>query len=314
LKNKKKISVVTPCFNEAQNISLLVRVIQDEFKKLPYSYEHIIVDNCSTDGTIQKLRQIALKDKRVKIILNTRNFGADNSSFYGLLQSSGDACIMLPSDFQIPFNLIVDFLKSWEDGSRIVLAVRKKNESYDFFSLFRKVYYRLLNNISNIKLVNDATGYGLYDKKIIDILKKIDDPIPYFRGLLCEIGYPIKKIFYVQKARLSGKSSQNFFTLIDAGLLGVVKHSKLPLRIFTIVGGISSILSFIVALFYFYFKLFYWDSFEFGMAPLIIGFFFFTGIQLLGLGLIGEYLQIALTHVRKFPLVIESERINFKND
>lgn len=309
--NKQKISVITPCFNEVDNISILVKEIQKQFKNLPYSYEHIIVDNCSTDGTIQKLRAIALNDKRVKVILNSRNFGPETSPFYGVLQSSGEACIMLPSDLQIPIALISDFLQDWEDGSKIVLAVRKKNKSSRFFNFLRKIYYRFLNKISNIELINDTSGYGLYDKKIIDILRKLDDPIPYFRGLLCEIGFPIKKVFYNQNDRFSGKSSHNIFTLIEAGLLGVVKHSKIPLRVFTIVGGISSIISFLVALFYLVSKILYWNSFDMGVAPMIIGFFFLSGIQLLGLGLIGEYLQITLTHVRKFPLVIESERINF---
>ena len=309
--NKNKISVVTPCFNEVDNISILVNEIKNQFKKLPYTYEHIIIDNCSTDGTIQKLRAIAARDKRVKVILNARNFGPETSPFYGVLQASGDACIMLPSDFQIPIDLIIDFLKNWEDGSKIVLAVRKKTKSKNSFNFLRKTYYRLLNKISNVKLVNDATGFGLYDKKVVEILKGLDDPMPYFRGLLCEIGFPIKEVFYIQNDRLSGKSKHNFFTLIEAGLLGVVKNSKIPLRFFTILGGIFSILSFLVALTYFLYKLFYWDSFQMGIAPLIIGFFFFSSIQLLGLGLIGEYLQITLTHVRKFPLVIESERINF---
>lgn len=310
-KNKKKISVITPCFNEVDNIFVLVKGIQEQFKILSYSYEHIIIDNCSTDGTIQKLRAIASKDKRVKVILNSRNFGPETSPFYAILQSSGEACIMLPSDLQIPLALISDFLQGWEDGSKIVLAVRKKTKSNRSFNFLRKIYYRFINKISRIKLINDAPGYGLYDKKIIDILRKLDDPLPYFRGLLCEIGFPIKKVFYSQDDRFSGKSSHNIFSLIETGMLGVVKHSKLPLRIFTILGGISSIMSFIAALFYFLLKIFYWNSFDMGVAPLIIGFFFLSGIQLLGLGLIGEYLQITLTHVRKFPLVIESERINF---
>ena len=308
---KLKLSIVTPCFNETHNIIPLSNEIRKICRSLPYEYEHIFIDNCSTDGTIAKLRLLASKDKKIKVIINARNFGPEASPYYGLLQSSGDATVMLPCDFQEPPNLIKDFVQKWEEGFNIVLSVRKASESKKFIVLIRKFYYRFLNKISNINLVNDASGYGLYDKKVIKFLQSLDDPMPYFRGLLCEIGYPIAKVMFNQENRIRGKSSHSILTLIDAAFLGIVKHSKLPLRLFTIVGIISSLVSFFVALIYFLIKIFFWYSFPMGFAPLIIGFFFISGIQLLGLGLVGEYLLITLTHTRKFPLVVESERINF---
>lgn len=308
---KQKLSIVTPCFNESDNVIPLSKEISKILRGLPYEYEHIFIDNCSTDGTIDKLRLLAAKDKNIKVIINSRNFGPETSPYYGILQSTGDATIMLPSDFQEPPNLILDFVEKWKEGFNIVLSVRKKTESNKIIEVFRKAYYRFLNKISNVNLINDASGFGLYDKKVISFLKTLDDPMPYFRGLLCEIGFPIARVVFTQKPRMHGKSSHNIFSMIDAGLLGIIKHSKLPLRLFTLLGFISSLISFVAAFFYFLIKLLYWNSFEFGIGPLIIGFFFISGVQLFGLGLIGEYLSITLMYTRKFPLVVESERINF---
>lgn len=308
---KKKISIVTPCFNEEDNVIPLYKEIKSIFSKLAYDYEHIFIDNCSTDNTVKNLRKLASSDPKIKVIINARNFGTDNSTFYGILQSSGDACIMLPSDFQVPPILINEFLKQWEKGSKIVLSVRKRSEISCMSNFFRKTYYRFINKISTIKLVKDSTGSGLYDSEVVKILRSIDDPMPFFRGLLCEVGFPIASVFYTHKQRLHGKTSYSLMTLIDAAFLGVIKHSRLPLRFFTIIGTLTSFLSFFVALFYLFLKLFFWDTFDLGIAPIIIGLFFISGIQLLGLGLIGEYLGVTFTHVRKFPIVIESERINF---
>ena len=309
-KKNKKISILTPCFNEVKNIVELSERIRLAASKLPYDYEHIFIDNCSTDGTVDKLRILAAKDKKIKVILNTRNFGSITSPYYGILQSYTDACIMIPSDLQDPPEIILEFLQKWEEGYKVALAVRRSNEASKW-GFVRKVYYRLLNKVSEVELINDATGAGLYDQQVIKVLRSLNDPYPYFRGLLCEIGFPIAKVPYTQQKRKLGNTKHDFFTLLNEALLGLVKQSKLPVRLFTIIGGISSAISFTIAISYFILKLMLWDTFQLGVAPLIIGFFFMMGIQMLGLGLIGEYALINLAHARKMPLVVEAERINF---
>ena len=311
-KRKKigKISILTPCFNEVKNIVELSERIRLTVAKLPYDYEHIFIDNCSTDGTVDKLRILAAKDKKIKVILNTRNFGSITSPYYGILQSYADACIMIPSDLQDPPEIILEFVQKWEEGYKVALAVRRSNEASKW-GFVRKIYYRLLNKVSEVELINDATGAGLYDQQVIKVLRSLNDPYPYFRGLLCEIGFPIAKVPYTQQKRKLGNTKHDFFTLLNEALLGLVKQSKLPVRLFTIIGGISSAISFSIALSYFILKLMFWSTFQLGVAPLIISFFFMMGIQMLGLGLIGEYVLINLAHARKMPLVVEAERINF---
>lgn len=308
----KKISIVTPCFNEISNIKELVDRVHATMVQVPYEYEHIFIDNCSTDGTIDTLRVLAASNKNIKVILNARNFGTITSTYYGILQSNADACVMLASDLQDPPEIILDFIKKWERGFKIVMGVKPESLESRWRSSLRKGFYRLLNGISEIPLVNDATGAGLYDRHVIDILRSLNDPYPYFRGLLCELGFPIATVEFVQPLRIKGQSKSRFYSLLNEALLGVTKHSRLPLRLLTILGLLSSILSFLIALGYLLAKLMFWDSFQLGMAPLIIGFFMLAGIQVLGIGLIGEYLGITLTHVRNMPLVIEAERINFE--
>jgi glycosyltransferase involved in cell wall biosynthesis len=306
----KKISILTPCLNEVDNVVELSERIRLTVAKIPYDYEHIFIDNCSTDGTIDKLRILAANDKKIKVILNTRNFGAVTSPYYGVLQSFADACIMIPSDLQDPPEIILEFVKKWEEGYKIALAVRQSNKASKW-GYVRKLYYRILNRVSEVELINDATGAGIYDEQVIKLLRSLNDPYPYFRGLLCEIGFPIAKVPYTQQKRKLGNTKHDFFSLLNEGLLGVVKQSKLPVRLFTIIGGVSSAISFVIAISYFIAKLLFWNTFILGVAPLIIGFFFMMGIQMLGLGLIGEYALVNLSHARKMPLVVESERINF---
>ena len=309
-KKTRKISIVTPCFNEVQNIVELSERIRVIANKLPYDYEHIFIDNCSTDGSIDKLRILAAKDKKIKVILNARNFGTVTSPYYGILQSYADACIMIPSDLQDPPELILEFVKKWEEGYKTALAVRRSNKASKW-GFARKLYYRILNRVSEVELINDATGAGLYDQQVIKLLRSLNDPYPYFRGLLCEIGFPIAKVTYTQQKRKLGNTKHDFFSLLNEGLLGLVKQSKFPVRLFTIIGGVSSAISFVIAISYFIAKLMFWNTFQAGVAPFVVGFFFMMGIQLLGLGLIGEYALINLAHARKMPLVVESERINF---
>jgi glycosyltransferase involved in cell wall biosynthesis len=309
---RKKISVVTPCYNEEGNANAIytaVKSIMDA--KSEYDYEHIFIDNHSTDKTVAILKDIAAKDINVKLIVNSRNFGHIRSPYYGLLQSSGDATIMIVSDLQDPPALINDFIDNWEQGHKIVIGV--KNESEESFLMFaiRKSFYNLINRLSDIKLIKNYTGFGLYDKQIIDILRTIDDPYPYFRGLICDIGFEIIKIPYVQPQRFRGFTKNNFYTLYDIAMLGITNHSKVPLRLATMVGFMASLLSLLVALIYFVYKLLFWNSFTLGSAPLIIGIFLFSAVQLMFIGIIGEYVGSIHTQVLKRPLVIEQERINF---
>ena len=309
---RKKISVVTPCYNEEGNANAIYTAVKSIMDAKPeYDYEHIFIDNHSTDKTVAILKDIAAKDINVKLIVNSRNFGHIRSPYYGLLQSSGDATIMIVSDLQDPPALINDFIDNWEQGHKIVIGV--KNESEESFLMFaiRKSFYNLINRLSDIKLIKNYTGFGLYDKQIIDILRTIDDPYPYFRGLICDIGFEIIKIPYVQPQRFRGFTKNNFYTLYDIAMLGITNHSKVPLRLATMVGFMASLLSLLVALIYFVYKLLFWNSFTLGSAPLIIGIFLFSAVQLMFIGIIGEYVGSIHTQVLKRPLVIEQERINF---
>tara|TARA_B110000858_G_scaffold192955_1_gene244571 strand:+ start:135 stop:1061 length:927 start_codon:yes stop_codon:yes gene_type:complete len=307
----KKISIVTPTFNEEENIKRLCSEIKVEAESLNYDYEHIIIDNSSSDKTIDILREIAAKDKNVKIIINSRNYGHIKSPFYGVMQANGDACILMVSDFQEPIYLISKYIKKWENGAKIVLGQKNISEENNFIFSLRKLFYTLLNKISETELSINTTGTGLFDKEVIDRLKKINDPYPYFRGLISEVGFDIETIKFDQPLRKLGKTKNNFFTLYDLAMLGVVKHSRMPLRIMTLLGFISSFGCLFVAIIYLILKLIFWNSFELGSAPTIIGIFTISSIQIMLLGLLGEYIGVILMHQRNMPLVIEKERINF---
>ena len=308
---KKTISILTPTYNEAENIEKLCLDISNEMKKMNYEYEHIIIDNCSTDNTIPIIKKIAEKDKRVKIIINSKNFGIIRSPTYGIMQTSGDAVIYMNADFQDPVELIPKYIKKWEEGAKIVLGEKNSSKESSFIFSLRKIFYYIINKISDVDLTQNTTGSGIFDKKIVDYIKTIEDPYPYFRGLLSELGYTIETIKFDQPKRLHGSSKLGLFILYDYAMLGIVKHSRLPLRLMTIIGFVTSILSILVALAFFIYKLFYWNSFELGIAPLIIGIFGIGSIQIFLLGLIGEYVGVLLIHARKLPMVIEKERINF---
>ena len=306
-----KISIVTPTFNEEENIEKLCSEIRVEMKKVNINYEHIVIDNASTDKTTAILKKICLEDKNLKLIINSKNFGHIKSPFYGILQSSGNACILMASDFQDPINLISKYIEKWKSGSKIVLAKKISSQENNLMFSIRKIFYKFLNKISETKLTENTTGSGIFDKSIIDQLRIINDPYPYLRGLLNEIGEKIDIIEFDQPRRLFGKTKNNFFTLYDIGMLGIIKHSRAPLRLVTLIGFIFSFLSFLTATIYFVYKLIFWSSFELGIAPLIIGIFSLASIQILLLGIIGEYIGILLIHQRNLPLVIEKERINF---
>ena len=315
MQEKKIISVLTPCFNEEGNIAALVKAVAQQFEKFPqYSYEHIFIDNCSTDKTVEILRTIAKDNYRIKIILNSRNFGHIRSPFYGLLQCKGDAVISLVADFQDPPEMITKFLQKWEEGFKLVLGIKVKSLENRWMFAIRKYFYNMLSLASDgTPPPKNFTGFGLYDKQFIDILRTLDDPYPYFRGMITEFGFDRVELGYTQPLRKSGKSKNNFFSLYDMAMLGFVNHSKLPLRVAALIGFFTAICSFLIALVYFVYKLIYWKEFTVGMAPLIIGLFFFSSVQLFFIGIIGEYIGAIHTQVRKRPLVIEKERINFED-
>lgn len=308
---KKIISIVTPTYNEEKNIEELTRQIAFQMENTNYDYEHIIIDNASNDNTQNLIRKICSENKFVKAIFNTRNFGHIRSPFYGILQTKGDAVILMSSDFQDPPELIPALLEKWNSGSDIVLLKRKKSKENVFIELLKNLSYKIIKLLSELYLTEKTTGSGIIDKKIVEHLKKIDDPYPYFRGLILEFSNKVSTLEFYQPKRAYGRSKNNFFTLFDIGMLGIIKHSKVPIRIMTIAGLFLSLLSLIVGAFFLFYKLFYWDSFQLGVAPLILGVFFGISIQIMMLGVIGEYVSFILTQVRNLPLVIERERINF---
>ncbi len=308
---KKLISIVTPCFNEEDNVDELYARIQRVVSKLNYQYEHIFIDNASTDGTAKKLRALAAKDKCVKVILNTRNFGHVRSPVYAVLQAKGDAVIAMASDLQDPPERIPEFLQKWEEGYPIVIGVKEKSDTSALFHFFRTIYYRFLRSLSDVNLIENFTGFGLYDRKVMDIVRKIDDPYPYFRGIVADLGFDVAKIIFTQPRRKRGFSKNNFYTLYDLAMLGLTSYTKVPLRIATMFGFLWALISFLIGLAYLIYKLIFWYQFSLGSAPLVIGLFFLGSIQLMFLGIVGEYIGAIYTQVMHRPLVIEKERINF---
>lgn len=307
----KKISIVTPCFNEEENVRELYDRIKKIMETFDYEYEHIFIDNASTDSTVKILRELTAQDNRVKVIVNTRNFGHIRSPFYGLLQASGDAVIEMASDLQDPPERIPDFIHKWEEGSKIVVGIKTHSEESGLFYFFRSLYYRALRQLSDIQLIDNFTGFGLYDKQVVEILKGFDDPYPYFRGLIADIGFEYARIEFTQPRRKRGLSKNNFYTLYDMAMLGVTSYTKVPLRLSTLLGFTSSIVSFLIGMVYLVYKLLDWQNFTLGLAPVIIGLFFMGSVQLFFLGVVGEYIGSIYTLAVHRPLVIEKERINF---
>ena len=306
-----KISIITPTYNEVENIEKLYLEIKNQFVKISCDYEHIIIDNCSKDGTIAKIKKLASTDENLKIIINSKNYGHIRSPFYGLLQSSGDASILMASDFQDPVELIPEYIEKWKKGCKIVLGEKNTSEESNIKFSLRKLFYNFLNKISDFELTKNTTGSGIFDKSVIEKLKKINDPYPYFRGLIAELGEEIETIKFNQPLRKHGVTKNNIATLYDIGILGIVKHSRTPLRFMVVLGFISSVISLLIGIFYLIFKLLFWKSFVLGLAPIIIGIFIVSSIQIALLGLVGEYIGVILLHQRNLPLVIEKERINF---
>jgi polyisoprenyl-phosphate glycosyltransferase len=310
---KKFVSVLTPCFNEEENVRPLYEQVKAVFAGLgQYTYEHIFIDNASTDRTVAILKEIAREDPNVKIIVNARNFGHIRSPYHALLQANGDAVIGLAADFQDPPTLIPEFLRRWEEGYKVVLGVKASSKETAVMYALRTAYYNLVKRLADVELTQHVTGFGLFDRQVVEVLRKIDDPYPYFRGLIADIGFPSYKIAYQQPQRVRGITKNNFYTLYDLAMLGITNHSKVPLRLATVAGFGMSALSLLAAFGYLVAKLVFWDWLSVGVAPMLIGMFFFSSVQLFFMGIIGEYIGAIHTQVQKRPLVIESERINFE--
>lgn len=308
----KRITVVTPCYNEEDNVQEIYSQTKTVFAALnEVDYEHLFIDNCSTDTTVSLLRGIAATDAKVKIILNARNFGHIRSPYYGLLQAQGDAAILLVADLQDPPVLMAKFVEHWLNGEKMVVGVKPSAKESSLMFSIRRLYYRTITRIADVKLVQNFTGFGLYDQQVLEVLRRIDDPYPYLRGLISEVGFAPLEVPYDQPRRVRGVTKNNFYTLYDLAMLGITSHSRVPLRLCTMVGFGFAAISLLVSLIYLLLKLLFWSQFSLGTAPLLIGMFFLASVQLFFIGVLGEYVGSILTHVMKRPLVVERERINF---
>lgn len=310
----KTISVVTPCYNEEGNVREVYERVRALMLSLGrYRYEHIFIDNASRDSTFEILSQIAATDSNVKVIRNARNFGHVRSPMHALFQARGDAVIVLMSDLQDPPEVLAQLLEQWENGFPIVIAVKHESREAAPMFLVRKLFYRLVNRLSDdIETYENFTGFGLYDRQVIDLVRQFGDPYPYFRGMIAEIGLPHAEVQYEQQRRKSGKTKNNFYTLYDLAMLGITKLSKVPLRLVTFSGFFGSLLSMLGGTVYFGYKLMFWHEFTLGIAPIAIGMFFLGSLQLLFMGIIGEYIGNIHTQVHNRPLVVERDRINFE--
>ena len=316
MSNKKKISITTSCFNEEGNLWEFYNRIIAVFNSFPqYTYEIIIADNCSTDSSREILRQIAAQDKNIKVIFNANNVGPNRSSYNTFLQSSGDATVPMSSDLQDPPELIAQFIQKWESGYKVVVGIKSQSKENSIMFAIRRLFYWLLSKFSDDDhIIKNFTGFGLYDKKFMDAIKLYHEPMPYIRGLVSKIGYRRTEVEFMQPKRKAGHSQNNFFTLYNVAMTGFVNHSKMPLRLAVFLGFCLAGISLLITLIYLIYKLMFWKTFNLGVAPIVIGLFFFSAVQLIFIGIIGEYIGAILTQVKNQPLVIEDERINFSSN
>ena len=309
---KKQITIVAPTYNEEDNVLLFYSRVNEAIKKIAnYQFEFLFIDNASTDKTVRILKELAKTNKQIKIIVNTRNFGHIRSPYWGIIQSQGDATIYLASDLQDPPELIPKFIDAWEKGFKVVLGVKPESKLNFINHQLRKAYYRLLNKISDVVIIKNSTGFGLYDKEVLNEVRKINDPYPFLRGIIAELGYEVKQIPFVQDLRLKGHTKNNFYTLYDVGMLGIINHSITPIRIASLVGFLVGCTSLIFAFIFIFLKIMYWNNFPLGISPIIIGMFFMFGLILIFIGFLGEYIGSIHTYLQKRPIVVEKERINF---
>ena len=312
----KKISVLIPCYNEAENVGPISRAVTEILEKeLPqYDYELVFIDNDSTDGTRDIIRGLCADNPRIKAILNARNFGQFNSPYYGMLQVTGDCVIEMVADFQDPVEMIPKYIHEWEKGYKIVIGIKTSSKENRLMYWLRSCYYKTIKKLSDVEQIEHFTGSGLYDREFIEVLRNLDDPTPFLRGIVAELGYRRKEIPYEQPRRRAGKTHNNFYRLYDAAMLSVTSYTKAGLRLATIFGSICAVVSMLIAMVYLVMKLIRWDRFPAGMAPMLIGMLFLGSVQLFFIGFLGEYIMSINQRVMKRPLVIEEERINFNEE
>lgn len=310
----KRISIVVPCYNEEENVEALADALRDMFKKNlgNYQYEIIFIDNDSKDKTRDIIRKLCAEDKGIKGIFNAKNFGQFNSPYYAMLQSTGDCTVLMAADFQDPVDMVPGFVKEWESGYKIVIGIKKSSQENKLMYWLRGCYYKLIKKLSNVEQIEQFTGFGLYDKRFIDVLRNLDDPTPFLRGIVAELGFHRKEIPYEQPLRRAGKTSNNFYKLYDAAMLSFTSYTKVGLRLATIFGGFCSAASMVIAIVYLIMKLMYWERFVAGMAPLLISMLFLGSVQIFFIGVVGEYILSINSRVMRRPLVVEEERINFE--
>ena len=316
MNKKKTISIMVPTYNEEENVMLMYQALKDTFKKdLPnYQYEILFIDNKSKDNTRNLIRKICEKDKNVKAIFNAQNFGQFNSPYFGLINTTGDCTISVAADFQDPVEMIPKFVKEWENGYKIVIGIKNKSKESKLVYLLRSIYYKLIKKFSEVEQIEHFTGFGLYDKAFINVLKELDDPEPYLRGIVSELGFERKEIPFTQPKRERGKSSNNWYRLYDGAMLGITSYTKIGLRAATIIGFMVSFVSFIIAIVYLILKLCNWNNFQAGIAPLIIGVFLLGGLQIFFIGFLGEYILKINQRVMHRPLVVVEEKLNFEKE
>lgn len=312
----KKISVLIPCYNEEENVeaisSAVIDIIQKECSQ--YDYEIVFIDNCSTDKTKEIIRGICERNKKVKAIFNAKNFGQFNSPVYGMLQVTGDCVIPIVSDFQDPVDMIPQFIREWENGYKIVIGVKTNSEENRFVYWLRSCYYRFIKKFSEVEQIEHFTGFGLYDRAFIEVVRELDDPKPFFRGIVAELGFERKELPYEQPKRKAGKTKNNWYSLYDAAMLSITSYTKIGLRLCTLFGFIFGVISAMLGVAYLIYKLIYWESFIAGMAPVAIGMFLLGSVQLIFIGMLGEYIISINQRVMKRPLVVEDERLNFEKN
>ncbi|HEV2647511.1 MAG TPA: glycosyltransferase family 2 protein [Acidobacteriaceae bacterium] len=309
----KTISIVTHAYNEEDNIEAMYLRIREIMQAYPYyAYEHIFIDNHSTDSTAAIIKRIAAADQHVKLIVNARNFGHIRSPVHAFLQARGDAVIGIASDFQEPPDLIPAMIAAWEEGYKMVLCVKKASGENGLVYWLRKQYYKTVERLSSVETIQNFTGFGMYDRQVVDIIRGMNDPYPYFRGIIAEISLPNKRLYFHQPARKRGITKNNFYTLYDIAMLGFVSTSKVPLRLATFAGFVGAVLSFLIAFFYLVAKIVFWKTFSVGVAPMIIGVFFLQSLMLVFFGIVGEYIGAIYTKVQQRPYVTEQERIGFE--
>ena len=311
----KKISIVIPTYNEEENVVPMSEALIEQFHTASilkkYLYDILFIDNCSTDNTQKLLTSLCQNNKRIKAIFNVRNFGQFNSPYYGLCQATGDCVICMCADFQEPVDLIPKFVHEWEQGYKVVLGIKTSSKENRLMYYLRSCYYKAIKKFSDVEQIEHFTGFGLYDQSFINVMRNLDDPTPFLRGIVAELSYKRKEIQYEQQRRKAGKTKNNWATLYDAAMLSFTSYTKIGLRIATLLGFSFSAISLLVATVYLILKLFFWDNFPMGMAPVLLGVFIIGSVQLFFIGLLGEYIMNISAKVTKRPLVIEEKRLNF---